>query len=230
MRLLTGIALEPEKGVTARRGIDDNDVFIRNGGQVILVPDEMLDALVSELLACDPGRQVRAALTTGLEANPVGPTGRPLIASSVEAPPFEERDGAATVQPMPDPFIEAQRKRLVRDNHPSTCLCSECDPHGLEVPRDRQPLPSLVIRNKRGPVSPRTIDPDCWVWRGDESGWGKVVFRTKGADGVMVRFADGVDQWFDYSSVVTLAEDVTHPAECEGSELPASSGAWDVVG
>ena len=178
MRLLTGIALEPEKGVTARRGIDDNDVFIRNGGQVILVPSEMLDTLVSELLACDPGRQVREVLA---------------------------------------------------DEHARSCLCSDCDPHGLEVPRDRQPLPSLVIRNKRGPVSPRTIDPDCWLL--DRGRWRKVVQRVKGSTFVLVVFDDGETKEFPYDGcVVTLATDVTEVPECEGSELPASSGAWDVVG
>lgn len=174
MRLMTGIALEPAKGVTVRRGIDDDDVFIRNGGQVILVPSEMLDDLRRELDAIE------------------------------------------------DPAEPAS------DEHARTCLCSECDPHGLEVPRDRQPLPTLVIRNKRGPVSPRTIDPDCWLL--DEGRWRKVVQRIKAGHFVLVVFDDGQTKEFPYDSTVTLATDVTEVAECEGSELPASSGAWDVVG
>lgn len=182
MRLLTGIALEPAKGVTVRRGIDGNDVFIRNGGQVILVPSEMLDDLRRELDAIE------------------------------------------------DPAEPAN------DEHARTCLCRECDPHGLEVPRDRQPLSypgkvvmGPVIRNKRGPVSPRTIDPDCWLL--DRRGrWRKVVQRVKGSDEVLVTFDDGETAIYTYASTVTLATDVTEVAECEGSELPASSGAWDVVG
>lgn len=193
MRLLVGVALEEAKGCYVRKSVDGKYVYIHNGGQLIEVPNGLLDKLTEGLLFVGAGDRMREVLTSELGASP----DRPLIASSVETPPFEERD-----------------------EHARSCLCSECDPHGLEVPRDRQPLPTLVIRNKRGPVSPRTIDPDCWLL--DEGRWRKVVQRVKGSTMVLVTFDDGETREYPYHGhPVTLATDVTEVAECEGSELPA---------